>query len=105
MKVVIVQMLDDIDSSLIVDGDGGTMQFGLDGITYDIDLTQEHSVELRALLAPYVAAGRRRGKAAPAKSNKGELTAIRAWANQNGVEVSDRGRISESVRAAYNARS
>jgi hypothetical protein len=115
MKVTSIQTLDDIDSTVIAEGtSGGTMQFGLDGTTYDIDLTQEHAAELRELLAPYIAGGRRRVKdgknsiaprAASTKSDKAELAAIRAWATEHDIAVSDRGRISQAVREAYEARS
>jgi hypothetical protein len=95
---------------LVDDLDGGpaddTVTFGLDGIGYEIDLTSENAARLRSLLAPYVDVARRTGgrkgrTTAPRSRGASDATAIRAWAKQAGVEVSERGRISAEVRAAY----
>ncbi|MFD0184426.1 histone-like nucleoid-structuring protein Lsr2, partial [Streptomyces sp. NPDC127133] len=43
-----------------------------------------------------------RGKARAAASGGSQDTAqIRAWAKENGLEVNDRGRVSASIREAY----
>jgi hypothetical protein len=89
-----------------------TVTFGLDGVTYEIDLSAANAAKLREALAPYVGHGRRSGgrKSAPAaartnsRSRSGaskDLTAVREWARKNGYQVSDRGRISADVQAAY----
>jgi len=39
----------------------------------------------------------------PARSNREQTAAIRAWARANGHQVSDRGRIPKSVIEAYQA--
>ncbi|WP_068264640.1 histone-like nucleoid-structuring protein Lsr2 [Janibacter limosus] len=93
------------------DLDGGdateTITFGLDGVTYEIDLNDKNAAALRDALAGYVGAGRRvsgrksSGSSSSARSNSGELTKIREWARANGHDVSDRGRISQKVRDAY----
>ena len=84
------------------------MSFGLDGRTYEIDLNKRNVDKLRKTLAPYVEGGRRlAGSARPARrssgSNGSDAKAIRAWAAENGVEVSPRGAIPAHVRGAYNA--
>ncbi len=93
------------------DIDGGdateTVTFGLDGVTYEIDLNEKNASSLREAFAPYVGAARRvagrrsSGTSARRPSDKGELTKIRQWARANGHQVSDRGRISQTVRDAY----
>lgn len=92
------------------DIDGGdateTVTFGLDGVTYEIDLNDKNAAALRDALAGYVGAGRRvagrrRSGSSSSRSNSGELSKIREWARANGFEVSDRGRISQKVRDAY----
>lgn len=93
---------------LVDDVDGGkadeTVKFALDGVTYEIDLTTAHARELRDALAPWVAAGRKvSGRSASRGRSSGDTGKIRAWAKQNGFGVSERGRISAEVRAAYNA--
>ncbi|MBT2609898.1 Lsr2 family protein [Streptomyces sp. ISL-87] len=103
---------------LVDDIDGGeadeTMTFGLDGKTFEIDLSSDKAEKLRGLLAPYTKGGRRIGAArvssagsrgkASAKSQDGTDTAvIRAWAKENGFDVNDRGRVPGPVREAYSA--
>ncbi len=93
------------------DLDGGdateTVTFGLDGVTYEIDLNDKNAAALRDALAGYVGAGRRvagrrrSGSSSSSRSSSGELSKIREWARANGFEVSDRGRISQKVRDAY----
>lgn len=93
------------------DLDGGdateTVTFGLDGVTYEIDLNERNAAALRDALAGYVGAGRRvagrksSGGASSSRTSSSELTKIREWARANGHEVSDRGRISQKVRDAY----
>lgn len=92
------------------DLDGGdaseTVTFGLDGVTYEIDLNDKNAAALREALAGYVGAGRRvsgrkSSGSSSARSSSGELAKIREWARSNGFEVSDRGRISQKVRDAY----
>jgi hypothetical protein len=95
------------------DLDGGkadeTVTFGLDGSTYEVDLSSSNAKKLREALAPYVGVGRKvtaRGRrAGGGRSRKGVSSAsdIRAWARENGYEVSDRGRVPAEVRAAYEA--
>ena len=95
---------DDIDGS---DADE-TVTFALDGVSYEIDLNGKNAAALRDALAPYVgharrAAGRRAGgrPSAGRGSGKRDLADVREWARSNGHKVSDRGRISAEVQAAY----
>ena len=96
------------------DLDGGkadeTVTFGLDGTTYEIDLSKKNAAKLRDALSGYVGVARkvagRRGPAGRSGRGRGRSATdsadIRAWAKDNGYEVSERGRISADVRAAYN---
>jgi len=83
----------------------GTVLFGLDGSEYEIDLSDKNAAALRDALAPWVSSarkvgGRRRrgGGKASAPASTGD---IRAWAQQNGFEVSSRGRVSSEIREAF----
>lgn len=95
---------DDIDG-----GDASeTVTFGLDGVTYEIDLNDDNAGSLRDAMAPYTGAGRRvSGRRSSGsggssrRSSKEDLTKIREWARSKGYQVSDRGRISAEVRDAY----
>lgn len=100
---------------LVDDVDGGpadeTITFGLDGVTYEIDLTSAHATELRDALAQWVGHARRVGARSsvsrPARpgrrSGSSDAHAIREWAKGRGLAVSERGRISAEVRSAYEA--
>ena len=104
MKKVTVQVVDDLSGSVIPDGDGRSITFSFDGESFEIDLSNEHVEQFRDLLAPYInvarALGKKRGASAPKSS---DLQQIRDWARANGIDVSDRGRISATVRAEYAA--
>ena len=96
------------------DYDGGeadeTVTFGLDGAEYEIDLSTANATDLRNAFAPWLAharkvGGRRRSRAAASRAasseSGGSTSDIRAWAVDNGMDVSSRGRISSEVREAY----
>jgi len=110
MKKTTVQLLDDLDGTVIENGSGATVAFAFEGDSYEIDLSDANLAEFREALSRYVSAARRVGyvPAKPratgaAKSNRAELQLIREWAAAQGIQVSDRGRIAETVRAAYAA--
>jgi hypothetical protein len=103
---------------LVDDIDGGTadetVSFTVDGISYEIDLTAAHAAELRESFATWVGHARKTGGRAssaargrgrrPAAGGSGvDAGAIRDWAKANGHPVSERGRISADVKAAYEA--
>ena len=101
---VSIVLEDDIDGSVADE----TVTFALDDVTYEIDLNGKNAAALRDALAPYVgharrAAGRRTaGRPAGGRSSgKRDLADVRDWARSNGHKVSDRGRISAEVQAAY----
>ncbi|MFT4259220.1 histone-like nucleoid-structuring protein Lsr2 [Microbacterium sp.] len=109
---IVHQLVDDIDGSVLEVGEGETVRFSLNGTSYEIDLNAEHAAELRAAFEPYISAGRRAGSSAstaraasPRKrvARNPEVAAIRAWANDNGYTLSERGRIPAPVIEAYNA--
>jgi hypothetical protein len=105
------------DIKLVDDLDGGpadeTVQFSIDGRDYEIDLSIKHVQALHENLADYIEHARRAGKPdkpgrrrhsdAGVRLNRDETAAIRAWARENGHEVSDRGRIPKTVIEAYQA--
>lgn len=106
---------DDLTGELLEEGHGQTLAFGLDGQGYEIDLSGDNAGQLRADLRRYIGAGRKvsttRGSGSGRRSGTGgspragrqQTAAIRDWARENGVEVSDRGRIPSAVIEAYNA--
>jgi hypothetical protein len=99
-------MIDDLDGEEIA-GDGKTITFAHGGNAYEIDLTETNALKLHDALAPYVAAARRVGSrrtsAGPLTTSKNDLQAMRSWAKAHGIKVSERGRVSQEVQAAYRA--
>lgn len=107
---IVHQLVDDIDGTLLEVGEGETVHFSLNGTAYEIDLTAGHADELREALAPYIEAGRRSSASgsrtsAPRRraARNSDSAAIRAWAKEQGHEVSERGRIPAEIVDAYNA--
>lgn len=99
--------------TLVDDIDGGeasqTVSFALDGVQYEIDLNDANAASLREQFERWASSGRRTGGrrragAGRATRSTSERTArIREWAQENGYEVSDRGRIAASIVEAYDA--
>jgi hypothetical protein len=89
-----------------------TVEFGLDGVNYTIDLSEKNFGKLRKALDPYLAVASRVGRsttgrgAAPARSaaNRDQNQAIREWATKNGYAVSERGRIPSSIVEAFHSK-
>lgn len=97
---VVVTLFDDIDGGAAAE----TVSFGLDGKTYEIDLSSENAEALRNALAPFVEAGRRRsrsGKAFRTTAVAPDPATVRAWARSHGMEVPPRGRIPKKVYEAF----
>lgn len=85
-----------------------TVEFGIDGKLYEIELTANNASRLRELLAGYVKVARRAERSASAvrkssspKASRSDLAEIRDWARGQGYEVSDRGRIRADIVEAY----
>ncbi|WP_454149036.1 histone-like nucleoid-structuring protein Lsr2 [Microbacterium lacticum] len=105
-KKLITRIIDDLDGTELEDG-GRTVSFSLEGRAYEIDLSDKNADKLRDALAPFIkvarsssASGPRARRSARGSSN---LAAVRAWANDNGHTVSERGRVPATVLAAYEA--
>lgn len=111
-RKIVHQLVDDIDGTVLEVGEGETVHFSLNGISYEIDLTSENADELRSAFEPYVAAGRRSSAASAARAGStrkrsgarnSDTAAIREWANKNGYTVSERGRVPAPIIEAYRA--
>jgi len=102
-RTVSVVMTDDLDGSPGAE----TVQFVLDGVSYEIDLGKANRAKLGTAFAPYIQAGRRvsrsgrrRAVGRPA-AERVDRAAVRAWAREAGLAVSERGRISAEVMHQY----
>jgi hypothetical protein len=97
------------------DLDGGeadeTIQFSLDGTSYEIDLSAANAAKLRESLEKYVKSGRKTSGRAAAKQRgrastgrvavSGNTQKIREWARESGFSISDRGRVPGNILEAY----
>ncbi|HWC24907.1 MAG TPA: Lsr2 family protein [Flexivirga sp.] len=100
-----VQILleDDLDGSEASE----TVNFSLDGKSYEIDLSAANSAQLRDDFAKWIGHARavrgRGGRVAPGRTTTGrtDLNKVREWGRKNGFKVSDRGRVSAEVQEAY----
>ena len=108
-------LIDDFDGTPL-SGNSSSTTFSINGAQYEIDLGPANAQKLKDALAPFVKAGRRVGasssagaKAAPRRrsgrhsNGANDVTAIRAWAQAQGLKVGDRGRIPAEILAAYAA--
>ena len=111
-KQIVTLLTDDLDGG---EADR-TVEFGLDGVNYTIDLSEKNAGKLRKALDPYLNVATRVGRSnadrgarrtAPAgtgRASRDQNQAIREWAAKNGYEVSERGRIPSSIVEAYHSK-
>ncbi|MEO7130864.1 MAG: Lsr2 family protein [Dermatophilaceae bacterium] len=97
-----VILVDDLDGGPAVE----TVTFALDGVSYEIDLSEKNARRLRDSVSEWTGHARRSGgrRSTGARRSTGpktDLSKVREWARANGHTVSDRGRIAADVQAAY----
>jgi hypothetical protein len=106
-----IRLVDDLDGAVADE----TVEFGVDGKNYEIDLSTTNAKKLRDALSEFVASARRAGgrrrsgsgaTSTPAAARRPSIDreqnqAIREWARKRGMKVSDRGRIPADVLEAY----
>ncbi len=109
-REVIEKLIDDLDGSDAAE----TLMFGLDGVTYDIDLSKKNADAFRKSLDRYMRAARRNPASArptrrrPAPPTKAatkqrgyDIVQLREWAGANKVAIPSRGRIPQAVVDQY----
>ena len=103
-----VIVTDDLDGSEGAD----TVTFAFEGIEYQVDLSESNAKKLKKALDPYISAARktggrrssgRRSSASSSRSSSSDTAAIREWARSRGLQVSERGRVPQSLRDQYAA--
>jgi Lsr2 len=85
-----------------------TLRFGLDGKEYEIDLNSRNVAVFRQQIAPFIEHARRAGsrqhqRPVRTAASRERSADIRAWAKDNGIAVSERGRIPASIIEQYEA--
>jgi hypothetical protein len=110
---VVSTLVDDLDGSAATE----TVTFGLDGVTYEIDLTEEHANQLREGIATFVENGRRtggrmlrgrhlvtsNGAGRSRTGNEPGAAQVREWAKKKRKPINDRGRVPQSLIDEYKA--
>jgi hypothetical protein len=111
-KKVTVTLVDDFDGGGAADE---TVEFSIDGVSYEIDLSAKNAKKLREDLKHWIEAGRRVGgrrrgrpgapaaRGGRASIDREQSAAIREWARRNGHKVSTRGRIPADIIEAFHA--
>ena len=112
-KRTITELIDDLDGSPAE----VSREIALDGVAYAVDLSAANSAKLDEALAPFIGAGSKIGRGGPrlrvvrssggvraaSPADRERNAAVRAWAAEQGLEVSDRGRIKSEILDAYEA--
>jgi hypothetical protein len=101
---VTIALEDDLDSGPAAE----TLRFGFGGAEYEIDLNTKNAAAFRKRISPFIeharkiGRGQARGTARTAASRQ-RSGDIRAWAKDQGIAVSERGRIPATVVEQYHA--
>ena len=100
---ITVELEDDLDGGPADE----TVRFGVDSAEYEIDLSKKNAAAFRKKLAPFIDHARRAGRGQrrrPGRTASWERSGdIRAWAKDQDIAVSARGRIPASVVEQYHA--
>jgi hypothetical protein len=106
----VVVRTDDFDGKELGPGEGQTISLAVDGVEYEIDLSDRNAQKLREDLGKWVDKARRvdgtrrRGRTSSSKATRDyEPKDVRKWAKSNNVEVPARGRIPAEVIDQYKA--
>ncbi len=99
-----ITLEDDLDGSPAQE----TVQFALGATEYEIDLSTANASRFRAQLAPFTDHARtisriQVGQARRSAATRRASAELRAWARQQGIEISARGRIPASITKQYQA--
>jgi hypothetical protein len=104
-KTTITQITDDLDGSKGAE----TYRFGWQGDEFEIDLSNKNFKAFYKAIEPYLEAATKVPKRSSstrrssAASSKRDFSTIRDWAKDQGLEVSNRGRIPRSLVEQYDA--
>ena len=116
-KKTIEIITSDLSGVELPPGDGETIIFSVGGADYSIDLTDAEAKHFYSTLEKYTKVATKRSSLSASTSTRGggarkpsgsgrsseELAHIRAWAKENGHQVSERGRIKAEVLDAFDA--
>ena len=97
-----------IVSDLSGDSGASTHVISVEGVSYEIDLTDAEFAQWQEFVGRYVAAGRKveaprrtRARASSDALSAEDRAAVKTWGRQNGFKVADHGRLSNALIDAY----
>lgn len=98
---LVMTLTDDLDGSDAAE----TVSFSFENSSFEMELNETNASELRGILAPYKAAGRRISGPRTTKTTglAASTAGVRKWAADNGIKVAVRGRVSEEILQRYAA--
>lgn len=107
-RLAVTQYFDDLDNTHLDENQVNVVDFSFKGTDYTLDLSAENAQKLADLLDPYIQVARKKaakntGNRAPSRSNSQRNRQIREWAQQKGLSVSKRGRLSADIIEQYEA--
>lgn len=101
-------IVDDLTGELLDAGQGKHIPFSVNGTDYEMDLTKANADEFMQVMKRYTDRATKVESRRPTPTAGGKkkrdpqhLQAVRTWAREQGMEVSDRGRIAAEIEAAY----
>lgn len=108
---VVREFIDDIDGSPAE----RTFTFVVERTAYEIDLSSENIAEFKSAIGGFIESARKVKTTSTGQRQRGasttdlgprrdRLNEVREWARNNGYTVSDRGRLSTEVLAAFSNR-
>lgn len=111
-KKTIQIITSDLSGEELEPGQGETIAFSINGVDYSIDLTDAEAEAFRSTFEKYTLVAEKRSSRVSSASpstrkpsgsgrSSEELAHIRAWANDNGYQVSERGRIKAEIIDAF----
>lgn len=91
------ELVDDLDGASLADE---TIEFGMDGVSYEIDLSGTNAAAMREQMSVYVRAGRRTPQRRR-RRDTADPAQVRRWARERGITVGRRGRIPAKLIAQF----
>lgn len=97
---------DDLTGDPVEADDVQTIKFSWEGKDYLIDLSPKNADLMEKQIQPWVdvATEVKETKRKPTPKRRNDLDKVREWAREQGMEVSDRGRVPIKILEAYDSR-
>lgn len=98
-----IKYYDDLTGKLIEDEDFQPTRIIVNDEAYELDLDEDSFAQLQKALKKYIAVARevKAPQNAVTRRPNPETKRMRDWAKENGLDVSDRGRLAPEIIAAY----